>query len=38
MTRILHIDASARINGSVSRDLSARIVARFEGLKSPDAI
>lgn len=31
MTRILHIDASARINGSVSRDLSARIVARFEG-------
>ncbi|WP_107497209.1 NAD(P)H-dependent oxidoreductase [Thalassobius sp. I31.1] len=31
MTRILHIDASARINGSVSRDLSARIVVRFEG-------
>lgn len=31
MTRILHIDASARINGSVSRDPSARIVARFEG-------
>ncbi len=31
MARILHIDASARINGSVSRDLSARIVARFEG-------
>ncbi|MBI1493054.1 FMN-dependent NADH-azoreductase [Halocynthiibacter styelae] len=30
MTRILHIDASARIDGSVSRDLSARIVARFE--------
>lgn len=31
MTRILHIDASARTSDSVSRDLSARIVARFEG-------
>lgn len=31
MTRILHIDASARTADSMSRDLSARIVARFEG-------
>lgn len=31
MTRILHIDASARTEGSVSRDLSAQIIARFNG-------
>ena len=29
MTHILHIDASARRTGSVTRDLSARIVARM---------
>jgi len=28
---VLHIDASARIQGSVSRDLSARIVTRLNG-------
>ncbi len=27
----LHIDSSARVQGSVSRDLSAQIVARFDG-------
>lgn len=31
MTRILHIDSSARIQGSVTRDLSAAIVARISG-------
>lgn len=31
MTRILHIDASARTEDSVSRDLSAQIIARFNG-------
>ncbi|XDA99153.1 NAD(P)H-dependent oxidoreductase [Sulfitobacter sp. LCG007] len=34
MTRtILHIDTSARTEGSVSRKLSADVVARFEGAK-----
>ncbi|MGB0901787.1 FMN-dependent NADH-azoreductase [Halocynthiibacter sp.] len=31
MTHILHIDASARTEGSVSRDLTARITAHFTG-------
>lgn len=35
MTRILHIDASARHDGSVSRALSARTV---EHLRTPDAV
>lgn len=36
MTHILHLDASARLNGSVSRESSARIVERLLEL-SPDA-
>ncbi|WP_202903892.1 FMN-dependent NADH-azoreductase [Halocynthiibacter namhaensis] len=31
MTHLLHIDASARSQGSISRELSTKITARFEG-------
>ena len=33
MTKVLHIDSSARVAGSISRDLSAEVVGKFPGAR-----